>query len=565
MTFKSIYIGKTVLNHLKTNTLIVHSIFNKGFNIINERDELIFIGTSENGLFPFGINIDADTKSLLLANIRIGDKVYFDGNYLNFKNNSLELNGKIIDFKKRMGKKLTAIDEIQQIDFNNYKTTDFKEDYIKKLLKDLESNEDYGMLRYFIGRGNGLTPSGDDILIGMLFIHAIHPFISPSKIRLLKKILKEESTTVVSKQFLKLAIDGIFSSRMTDLFNHDEIPENIERLLKVGSSSGKDTMYGIFSAIMRRNIMGKKVVLALGGNAILRPKQEPTYENQYKNVKEATDRMIEIKKAGHNIVVTHGNGPQVGNIIAQNEAAKDIIEPLPIFISSAESQGFIGFMIESALKNKLHEEHIDINVITIMTMVEVDREDQAFNHPTKPIGIFFSEEEAKKLEETKGFKMVEDAGRGYRRVVPSPEPKIIHGVDAINQLVDNTIIISSGGGGIPIYKDSNGKIHGVDAVIDKDRSGLKLAEQTHADVFMMLTDVSNVYINWGKENQEKLTHMTVDQAEQYIQENQFPAGSMLPKVEAAIEFAKTGKESIICSLEDAVDALAGKAGTRITL
>ncbi|WP_414050005.1 carbamate kinase [Macrococcus animalis] len=311
--------------------------------------------------------------------------------------------------------------------------------------------------------------------------------------------------------------------------------------------------------------MGKKVVLALGGNAILRPKQEPTYENQYKNVKEATDRMIEIKKAGHNIVVTHGNGPQVGNIIAQNEAAKDIIEPLPIFISSAESQGFIGFMIESALKNKLHEEHIDINVITIMTMVEVDREDQAFNHPTKPIGIFFSEEEAKKLEETKGFKMVEDAGRGYRRVVPSPEPKIIHGVDAINQLVDNTIIISSGGGGIPIYKDSNGKIHGVDAVIDKDRSGLKLAEQTHADVFMMLTDVSNVYINWGKENQEKLTYMTVDQAEQYIQENQFPAGSMLPKVEAAIEFAKTGKESIICSLEDAVDALAGKAGTRITL
>ncbi|QLK85382.1 carbamate kinase [Staphylococcus sp. 17KM0847] len=311
--------------------------------------------------------------------------------------------------------------------------------------------------------------------------------------------------------------------------------------------------------------MGKKVVLALGGNAILRPKQEPTYENQYDNVKKASDNMIRIKEAGHNIIVTHGNGPQVGNIIAQNEAAKDIIAPLPIFISSAESQGFIGFMLETSLKNKLRAAQIDINVITLMTMVEVDKNDTAFNHPTKPIGVFFTEEEAKKLEEQKGYDMVEDAGRGFRRVVPSPEPQHIHGVDAINQLVDNTIIISSGGGGIPVYRDEQGDIHGVDAVIDKDRSGLKLAQQTHADVFMMLTDVSNVYINWGKENQKKLTHMTVEQAEQYIEENQFPEGSMLPKVEAAVEFAKTGKEAIICALEDAVDALAGRAGTRITL
>ncbi|UXR69708.1 carbamate kinase [Staphylococcus sp. IVB6246] len=311
--------------------------------------------------------------------------------------------------------------------------------------------------------------------------------------------------------------------------------------------------------------MGKKVVLALGGNAILRPKQEPTYENQYQNVIKASENMIDIKKAGHNIIVTHGNGPQVGNIIAQNEAAKETIAPLPIFISSAESQGFIGFMLETALKNKLRKEKIDINVITLMTMVEVDKNDKAFNHPTKPIGVFFSEEEAHHLAETKGYIMVEDAGRGYRRVVPSPEPQTIHGIDAINQLVDNTIIISSGGGGIPIYKDDEDDIQGVDAVIDKDRSGLKLAQQTDADVFMMLTDVPNVYINWGKENEEKLTHMTVAEAEQYIKENQFPAGSMLPKVEAAIEFAKTGKEAVICSLEDAVDALAGRAGTKIIL
>ncbi|MDO5376370.1 carbamate kinase [Staphylococcus rostri] len=311
--------------------------------------------------------------------------------------------------------------------------------------------------------------------------------------------------------------------------------------------------------------MGKKVVLALGGNAILRPKQEPTYDNQYQNVIKASENMIDIKKAGHNIIVTHGNGPQVGNIIAQNEAAKDTIAPLPIFISSAESQGFIGFMLETALKNKLHDAQIDLNVVTLMTMVEVNKEDPAFDNPTKPIGVFFTEEEAKQLEETKGYIMVEDAGRGYRRVVPSPEPQKIHGIDAINQLIDNTIIVSSGGGGIPIYKDEAGDIQGVDAVIDKDRSGLKLAQQTDADVFMMLTDVPNVYINWGKDNQQKLTHMTVAEAEQYIKENQFPAGSMLPKVEAAIEFAKTGKEAIICALEDAVDALAGQAGTKITL
>ncbi|MCS4485917.1 carbamate kinase [Staphylococcus americanisciuri] len=311
--------------------------------------------------------------------------------------------------------------------------------------------------------------------------------------------------------------------------------------------------------------MGKKVVLALGGNAILRPKQEPTYDNQYQNVIKASENMIDIKKAGHHIIVTHGNGPQVGNIIAQNEAAKETIAPLPIFISSAESQGFIGFMLETALKNKLREAHIDLNVVTLMTMVEVDKDDPAFDKPTKPIGVFFTEEEAKQLEETKGYVMMEDAGRGYRRVVPSPEPQTIHGIDAINQLLDSTIIVSSGGGGIPIYKDEAGDIQGVDAVIDKDRSGLKLAQQTDADVFMMLTDVPNVYINWGKDNEQKLTHMTVAEAEQYIKEDQFPAGSMLPKVEAAIEFAKTGKEAIICSLEDAVDALAGQAGTKITL
>ncbi|WP_324728076.1 carbamate kinase [Lysinibacillus fusiformis] len=309
--------------------------------------------------------------------------------------------------------------------------------------------------------------------------------------------------------------------------------------------------------------MGKSVVIALGGNAILQPKQEATYDNQFKNVVSATGHMVEIREAGHNIVITHGNGPQVGNIIAQNEAAKNVVEPLPIYVCNAESQGFIGYMMETALKNHMKERGIATNVVTLLTMVEVDRDDQAFKNPTKPIGVFFSKEEAQRLEE-QGFVMAEDAGRGYRRVVPSPEPKVIHGIDEIKRLIEETIVISSGGGGIPVYREDSGQLHGIEAVIDKDRSGLKLAQQVNAEVFMMLTDVPNVYINFGKENEQKLSHITVAEAEQYVAEGQFPAGSMLPKMQAAIEFAKLGKESIICSIDQAVAALDGKAGTRIT-
>ncbi|MFT9816693.1 carbamate kinase [Lysinibacillus sp. NPDC056185] len=309
--------------------------------------------------------------------------------------------------------------------------------------------------------------------------------------------------------------------------------------------------------------MGKSVVIALGGNAILQPKQEATYDNQFKNVVSATRHMIEMKQAGHKIVITHGNGPQVGNIIAQNEAAKNVVEPLPIHVCNAESQGFIGYMMETALKNHINERGITSNVVTLLTMVEVDKEDQAFENPTKPIGVFFSEEEAKRLEK-QGYTMLEDAGRGYRRVVPSPEPQVIHGIDEIKRLIDDTIVISSGGGGIPVYREDTGQLQGIEAVIDKDRSGLKLAQQVNAEVFMMLTDVPNVYINFGKENEQKLSQITIEEAEQYVAEGQFPPGSMLPKMQAAIEFAKSGKEAIICSLDQAVAALEGKAGTRIT-
>lgn len=310
--------------------------------------------------------------------------------------------------------------------------------------------------------------------------------------------------------------------------------------------------------------MANRVVLALGGNAILRPNQKATLDVQMENVKISADLVAKIEALDYQIVLTHGNGPQVGNILRQNEEAKDIVPPFPLDVCNAESQGFIGYMLEQSLKNSLETKGLTSNVITLLTQTEVSADDEAFDHPNKPIGIFYSEEEAKQMEQEKNWVMMEDAGRGYRRVVPSPQPKAIHGVASIvNLLNQNTIVVAGGGGGIPVVRGENGLLKGIEAVIDKDRTGKKLAEQVDADVFVMLTDVSNVYINYGKPNQEKLETISVQQAEQYMAEGHFADGSMGPKMEAAISFAKQGKTAIICSLEEADQALQGNAGTRI--
>lgn len=310
--------------------------------------------------------------------------------------------------------------------------------------------------------------------------------------------------------------------------------------------------------------MANRVVIALGGNAILKPNQEATLEVQLNNVKLSAELVAKIEEIDYEIVLTHGNGPQVGNILRQNEEAKDVVPPFPLDVCNAESQGFIGYMLEQSLKNSLETKGLTSNVITLLTQTEVSADDEAFNNPNKPIGIFYSEEEAKQMEQEKNWVMMEDAGRGYRRVVPSPQPKAIHGVDAIVNLLNrNTIVIAGGGGGIPVVRDQDGLLKGIEAVIDKDRTGKKLAEQVDADVFMMLTDVSNVYINYGKENQEKLETITVKQAQQYMDEGHFADGSMGPKMEAAIGFAAQGNTAIICSLEEADQALLGRAGTRI--
>ena len=309
--------------------------------------------------------------------------------------------------------------------------------------------------------------------------------------------------------------------------------------------------------------MAKRVVIALGGNAILKPNQPATVETQLANIQLSAEQIAKIEKLDHQIVVTHGNGPQVGNILRQNEEAKEVVPPFPLDVCNAESQGFIGYLMEQSIKNKIEQEELTSNVVTLLTQVEVAADDPAFEKPTKPIGLFYSEEEAKTMAEEKHWVMEEDAGRGYRRVVPSPQPVTIHGVESMVHLLNqNTIVIAGGGGGIPVVKQAEG-LKGIEAVIDKDRTGKKLAEQVDADVFMMLTDVNNVYINYGTPEQEKLTGLSVSEAQAYFDAGHFAEGSMGPKMEAAIAFAKQGKKAIICSLEEADLALLGEAGTRI--
>ncbi|AKF95783.1 carbamate kinase [Brevibacillus laterosporus] len=311
--------------------------------------------------------------------------------------------------------------------------------------------------------------------------------------------------------------------------------------------------------------MSQKVVIALGGNAILQPKQQATYENQLENIQKSCEVIARIVKQGYEVIITHGNGPQVGNILRQQDEAKEVVPPFPLHVCSAESQGFIGYMMNQCLLNELQKLGLNNSVVSMLTQTEVSKEDPAFQNPTKPIGVFYSEEEAKRLAEEKGWIVKEDAGRGWRRVVPSPMPKAIIGADLIQSLTDQgTIVIAAGGGGIPVSRQSDGTLVGVEAVIDKDRSGYQLAQDVNADIFMILTDVENVYVNYGKPNQKSLEMISLEEAKQYADEGQFSAGSMGPKMESAIGFAEKGGAAIICSLDQADLALAGKAGTRIT-
>ncbi|WP_422698746.1 carbamate kinase [Enterococcus durans] len=298
--------------------------------------------------------------------------------------------------------------------------------------------------------------------------------------------------------------------------------------------------------------MPKKIVVALGGNAILT--DIPTAEAQKESLRQTSEHLVSFVKEGHQIMITHGNGPQVGNLLLQHAAADSEKNPaFPLDSLVAMTQGSIDFWMQNALREALIAHNIEKPVVSLVTQVQVDENDRAFENPSKPIGPFLSEEEAK-VEMKKGNgTFIEDAGRGWRKVVPSPKPKSILEYPIVESLTDNGVItIAAGGGGIPVIASEEG-FTGIEAVIDKDFAAAKLAELVGADYLIILTGVDNVYVNWNKPDQKKLTDVTVDELKEYIKQNQFAPGSMLPKVEAAIEFVENAKDgkAIITSLENA--------------
>lgn len=306
-----------------------------------------------------------------------------------------------------------------------------------------------------------------------------------------------------------------------------------------------------------------KVVIALGGNALEEKGLPPTSESQMNVVAKTSEYIADLSCRGYELAIVHGNGPQVGRIILASETAKEVTPIMPFDVCSAMSQGYIGYHIQQGVKKALSKRKKEIPVVTVVTQVVVDEQDPAFSNPTKPIGPFYNQEEAEQLAKEKGYQMKEDSGRGWRRIVPSPQPLDIVEIDTIKTLWDSTITVTCGGGGIPVIKKEDGSLQGVAAVIDKDLAAERLGEGMNADILMILTEVENVYLNFRQENEQKLGQISVQEAETFIAQGHFAAGSMLPKMQAAVKFAqsKPGRKAIITSLYKAEDALAGKTGT----
>ena len=311
----------------------------------------------------------------------------------------------------------------------------------------------------------------------------------------------------------------------------------------------------------------KRVVIALGGNAILQRGQKGTYEEQMANVMKTAKQIVDIILDGdYEVVITHGNGPQVGALLLHMDAGQAAhgIPAQPMDVAGAMTQGQIGYMIQQAIRNELKRRGIEKPVATIVTQTIVDKNDPAFQHPSKPVGPFYDEETAKKLAKEKGWVVIEDSGRGWRRVVPSPDPMGHVEAPVIVDLVEKGfIVIASGGGGVPVIEE-DGQLKGVEAVIDKDLAGERLAEEVKADIFMILTDVNGAAVNFGKPDERWLGKVTVEELKKYYEEGHFKKGSMGPKVLAAIRFVEWGGErAIIAALDRAVEALEGKTGTLV--
>jgi len=305
-----------------------------------------------------------------------------------------------------------------------------------------------------------------------------------------------------------------------------------------------------------------KLVVALGGNALVKPGQEGTSEQQFETTRQSVEAIVRMIEHGHEVVLTHGNGPQVGSLLLQQEISKEVTPPMPLDVCGAMSQGQVGYMIAQCMTAALHDRQLDKQVATVVTQVLVDEDDPAFEHPTKPVGPVYRHDDAlRRIKE--GYRMTQQKG-GWRIVVPSPDPRSILESPVIKQLIEaGHIVVAVGGGGIPVV-ESGGGLRGVEAVIDKDLAAEELASEIEADGLLILTDVEAVYVNYGEDDQRMLGEVTLDEIEQLYHDGQFPPGSMGPKVLAAIRFLQNGgKTAIIASIDNAWEALQGNAGTRI--
>ncbi len=310
--------------------------------------------------------------------------------------------------------------------------------------------------------------------------------------------------------------------------------------------------------------MAEKIVVALGGNALQSKESDGTAEAQLAVVKETCAILAELSAEGYEMAVVHGNGPQVGRILLSSETAKDVVPPMPLEVCGSMSEGYIGYHVQQALKHELAKHGLDYPVVTIVTQTIVDDKDPSFQNPTKPIGPFYDEAEAKKLEAERGYEMREDKARGgWRRVVASPKPVKIVEIEAVKLLWDRVVVVCAGGGGIPVIERPDGTLEGAAAVIDKDFGAELLAENVDADVLLILTEVEKVAVNFGTPEQRDLDHLSLAEAAKLCEEGQFGSGSMLPKVEACMKFVRAypSKRAIITSLSKAKEALAGNTGT----
>jgi carbamate kinase len=309
----------------------------------------------------------------------------------------------------------------------------------------------------------------------------------------------------------------------------------------------------------------ERVVVALGGNALLRRDEEDTFENAYDSARRAAEKVADIASAGWEVVVTHGNGPQVGRILLQQESARGLVHPMPLDVCGAESQGQIGYLLQVTIGDVFYERGMERPVAAVLTLTRVRADDPAFDNPTKPIGPFYDEDEAKKLQAERGYVMRPDPHGGMRRVVPSPAPYSIVEAPVIRTLVgDGVVVIASGGGGVPVIEEGP-RLVGVEGVVDKDLAAAILARDVEASVLLILTDVKNVVKGFGTDLAEPIEQLRVAQAGQLLRACEFTAGSMGPKVQAAIEFvdAQQGRRAFIGDLEHGPEVLAGRAGTMI--